>query len=109
MSKKIEFNEISEETVDTSRRSALSRLGLAASAAYAVPLLMTLSRSAHASDGGDGNGGGDNDGGTNGGTNGGTDGGTDGPTGSSTDGPTEGGTDGISDGSDEPFPEEGSN
>ena len=57
MSKKTESSEISEEIVDTSRRSALSRLGLAASAAYAAPLLMTLSRSAHASDGGDSDGG----------------------------------------------------
>jgi len=71
MSKKLETIEISEETVDFGRRSALSRLGLAASAAYAAPVLMTLSQSAHAS-GGDG-GGGSNSGGGGGSNSGGRD------------------------------------
>lgn len=90
MSKQIDPIKIDEEMVDIDRRRALSRLGLAASTVYAAPLLMTLSQSAHASDGGSGSGGG-----------------SDGSDGSS-DGPTEGGTDGISDGSDEEFLETGS-
>jgi hypothetical protein len=50
-----------DTNVDLERRRALSRLGLGLSAAYAVPVLLTLSRGAHAS-GGDGDGG-DPDGG----------------------------------------------
>ena len=38
------------EHIDLSRRKALSRLGLAATAIYAAPVLMTLSQSAQASD-----------------------------------------------------------
>ena len=37
------------EQVDLSRRKALSRLGMVATAVYAAPVLMTLSQSAHAS------------------------------------------------------------
>ena len=62
MSKSFEKTEDSEDTVDIGRRSALSRLGLAASAAYAIPVLITLSQTAHAGGGSDGgSSGGDND------------------------------------------------
>ena len=37
------------EQINLSRRKALSRLGLVATAVYAAPALMTLSQSAHAS------------------------------------------------------------
>ena len=37
------------EQIDLSRRKALSRLGMAATAIYAAPVLMTLSQSAQAS------------------------------------------------------------
>jgi hypothetical protein len=100
MSKKIETTEISEELVDLGRRSALSRLGLAASAAYAAPLLMTLSQSAHASSGG-GSGGGNSGGGNSSGTSGATSG-TSGAT-SGTSGATSG-TSGTSDGDDDEYP-----
>ena len=92
MSKKLETIENSEETVDLGRRSALSRLGLAASAAYAAPVLMTLSQSAHASSGG-GSGGGNSGGGNSGGSSGAT---------SGTSGATSG-TSGTSDGEDVVF------
>ena len=58
--------ELGDETIDTSRRSALSRLGLVATAAYAAPVLMTLSKSAHASGGSGGGSGGGNSGGSDG-------------------------------------------
>ena len=91
MSNKLEAMEINEESVDIGRRKALSRLGLAASAAYAAPVLMTLSQSAHAS-GGDGGGGGSNSGG------GDSDSGTSGLT-SGTSGTSDGDTDAfLSDG-----------
>jgi hypothetical protein len=93
MSKNLETIENSEETVDLGRRSALSRLGLAASVAYAAPVLMTLSQSAHASSGG-GSGGGNSGGGHSGGTSGAT---------SGTSGATSG-TSGTSDGEDAVFP-----
>ena len=93
MSKTIEPIEINEETIDTSRRSALSRLGLAASAAYAAPLLVTLSQSAHASGGG-GNSGGGNSGGSN---SNGTSGATSGTSGATS------GTSGTSDGGDDEY------
>ena len=97
MSKKLDTIEISEETVDLGRRSALSRLGLAATAAYAAPVLMTLSQSAHAS-GGDG-GGGSNSGGGGGSNSGGGGGSNSGGSDSSsgTSGLTSG-TSGTSDG-----------
>ena len=61
-----------EDAVDTDRRRALSRLGLVATAAYAAPVLMTISQSAHASRGGSGGGGaGDGNGGNGGGGSGG--------------------------------------
>ena len=96
MSKKLETIENSEETVNLGRRSALSRLGLAATAAYAAPVLMTLSQSAHASSGG-GNSGGGNSGGTSGATSG-TSGATSGTSGATS------GTSGTSDGDDDEFP-----
>ncbi|MDH5353758.1 MAG: hypothetical protein OEY09_04865 [Gammaproteobacteria bacterium] len=74
--------ELGDETIDTSRRSALSRLGLVATAAYAAPVLMTLSKSAHAS-GGSG-GGGRSGGGSGGGNSGGSDGASAGSEGAST-------------------------
>ena len=90
MSKTIEPIEINEETIDTSRRSALSRLGLAASAAYAAPLLVTLSQSAHASGGGGNSGGGNSGGGNSGGSNSnGTSGATSGTSGTSDGGDDE--------------------
>ena len=92
MSKKLETIENSEETVDLGRRSALSRLGLAASAAYAAPVLMTLSQSAHASSNGSSGGGGSNSGGG-GGTGGSNSGGGD----------PSSGTSGTSDGEDDSF------
>ena len=62
MSKDIELAEDSEDAVDIGRRSALSRLGLAASTVYAMPVLMTLSGTVHAGDGSDGgSSGGDSD------------------------------------------------
>ena len=51
MSKKLISTDTIAEAVDLDRRSALSRLGLAVSAAYAAPVLMTLSQSAHAKGG----------------------------------------------------------
>ncbi len=108
MSKKLETIDNNEETVDLGRRSALSRLGLAASAVYAAPVIMTLSQSAHAkgSSGGDssGHGGGDDSG-----HGGGDDSGHDGTSGvtSGTSGVTSGtsgvtsGTSGTSDGEDD--------
>jgi hypothetical protein len=95
MSKKLETIEISEETVDLGRRSALSRLGLAATAAYAAPVLMTLSQSAHASGGDGGGGGGSNSGG--GGSNS-----SGGDSSSGSSGLTSG-TSGTSDGEGDPF------
>ena len=56
MSKKLISTDTTAETVDLDRRSALSRLGLAVSVAYTAPVLMTLSKSAHAH-GGSGSGG----------------------------------------------------
>ncbi len=102
MSKKLETIENSEETVDLGRRSALSRLGLAATVAYAAPVLMTLSQSAHASSG-SGSGGGNSGGGNSGGGNSGGDNssGTSGAT-SGTSGATSG-TSGTSDGDDDEF------
>ena len=58
MRKKLISTDTAVEAVDLDRRSALSRLGLAVSVAYTAPILMTLSQSAHASDGGGGSGGG---------------------------------------------------
>ena len=59
MSKKLISSDTRAEAVDLDRRSVLSRLGLAVSAAYAAPVLMTLSQSAHAKGGsGGGKGGG---------------------------------------------------
>ena len=114
MSKKLETNENSEETVDLGRRSALSRLGLAASAAYAAPVLMTLSQSAHAkgsSGGGDsggnsgsGGGGSSHGGGDNSGSGGSTSG-SEGST-SGSNGPTSG-SNGSSDGSTDHFLSDG--
>ena len=98
MSKKLETIENSEETVDLGRRSALSRLGLAASAAYAAPVLMTLSQSAHASSNGSSGGGG---GGSNSGGGGSNSGGGDSSSGTS--GLTSG-TSGTSDGEGDSFP-----
>ena len=98
MSKKLETIENSEETVNLGRRSALSRLGLAATAAYAAPVLMTLSQSAHASSG-SGSGGGNSGGGNSGGGNSsGTSGATSGTSGATS------GTSGTSDGDDDEFP-----
>ena len=51
MSKKLISPDTIAEAVDLDRRSALSRLGLAVSAAYAAPVLMTLSQAAHAKGG----------------------------------------------------------
>ena len=51
MSKKLISSDTGAKAVDLDRRSALSRLGLAVSAAYAAPVLMTLSQSAHAKGG----------------------------------------------------------
>ncbi len=62
MSKKLISSDTAAEAVDLDRRSALSRLGLAVSAAYAAPVLMTLSQSAHASGGSSSGGGGSNSG-----------------------------------------------
>lgn len=98
MSKKLETIENSQETVDLGRRSALSRLGLAASAAYAAPVLMTLSQSAHASSNGSSGGGG---GGSNSGGGGSNSGGGDSSSGTS--GLTSG-TSGTSDGEGDSFP-----
>jgi hypothetical protein len=68
MSKKLISSDTRAEAVDLDRRSALSRLGLAISAAYAAPVLVTLSQSAHAKDGKGGGGkGGGNGGGKGGG------------------------------------------
>lgn len=50
MNEDIENQTETEESIDTERRKALSKLGLVASAAYASPVLMTLSKSAHATD-----------------------------------------------------------
>ena len=59
MGKKLISPDTRAEAVDLDRRSVLSRLGLAVSAAYAAPVLMTLSQSAHAKGGsGGGKGGG---------------------------------------------------
>ncbi len=48
------MSKLNEESVDLNRRNVLSRLGLAATIAYAAPILLTLSQDAHAGKG-DGN------------------------------------------------------
>ena len=58
MTNKFQSSDSDAEIIDTDRRKVLSRLGLVASAAYVVPVLMTLSSTAHASDGGGSGGGG---------------------------------------------------
>ena len=68
MSKKLISSDTRAEAVDLDRRSVLSRLGLAVSAAYAAPVLMTLSQSAHAKDGSGGGKGGGGKGGSKGGS-----------------------------------------
>ena len=105
MSKKLEAMEINEESVDIGRRKALSRLGLAASAAYAAPVLMTLSQSAHASSNGSSGGGGSSNGGGDNSGSGGSTSGSEGST-SGSEGPTSG-SNGPSDGSTDPFLSDG--
>jgi len=59
------------EVIDSGRRNALARLGLAAAVAYAVPTLAPLTAKASSSDGGSG-GGGDSGGGSGGDSGGGS-------------------------------------
>lgn len=63
MNDKTQPAKIETSGVDKDRRRALSRLGLVATAAYAAPVLMTISQSAHASSGGSGGGSGNGTGG----------------------------------------------